>query len=77
MDQGRAKRQASIVGRGGAKAKNALAELAELRKNGGKRAANYEIEEEDDVYDEVDEEEYARIVAKRREEGGELIIQNL
>lgn len=70
-EKGRARRQASVVGRGGQKAKNALAELAELRRNGGKRSHTYEFKEEEAVYDEVNEEEYARIVAKRREEGGE------
>ena len=52
--------------------KNALAELKELRQSGGKRADNYELKEEEDVYDEVDDEAYARIVQKRREEGGAL-----
>jgi hypothetical protein len=67
---GREKRQVQVVGKGGKKVKNALAELAELRRTGGRRADTYEVEEEADVYDEVDEVEYARIVQKRREEGG-------
>ena len=70
MDGERSRRQAVVDGRGGKKFKNALAELAELRKSGGKRADNYEVREEENVYDEVDEDEYARIVQKRREEGG-------
>lgn len=69
-DGGRAQRQAVVNGRGGSKFKNALAELAELRKTGAKRADLYEFKEETAVYDEVDEDEYARIVQKRREEGG-------
>jgi hypothetical protein len=72
MEGGRARRQVVVDGRGGKKAKNALAELAELRKSGGKRADKYEVKEEEAVYDEVDEDEYARIVQKRREEGGEI-----
>ncbi|KAK9810187.1 hypothetical protein WJX72_006462 [[Myrmecia] bisecta] len=55
------------------KAKNALAELAELRRTGGKRANQYEVAEEEAVYDEVDEEDYALLVSKRREEGGGFI----
>lgn len=71
MDGDRVRRQATVDGRGGKKFKNALAELAELRKTGAKRANIYEVQEEEAVYDEVDEEQYARIVQKRREEGGE------
>lgn len=70
MDGERSRRQTVVDGRGGKKFKNALAELAELRKTGGKRADKYELKEEEAVYDEVDEDEYARIVQKRREEGG-------
>jgi DNA polymerase alpha subunit A len=73
MDGGRAKRSAVVNGRGGSKFKNALEELAELRKTGGKRADKYEVREEEDVYDEVDEDEYARIVQKRREDGGKIV----
>ncbi len=56
--------------RGGVKAKSALAELAELRKSGAKRADRFEVKEEAAVYDVVDEDEYAKLVQKRREEGG-------
>ena len=70
MDGGRSRRQA---GRGGKNFKSALQELAELRKSGAKRADLYEVREEENVYDEVDEDEYARIVQKRREEGGKII----
>ena len=68
--EGRAKRQAALVGRGGTKARNALAELAEMRKSGAKRADRFEIKEEAAVYDMVDEDEYAKIVKKRFEDGG-------
>lgn len=77
MEGGKSRRQAVVEGRGGKKFKNALAELAELRKSGGKRANTYEIKEEDAVYDEVDDEEYARIVQKRREEGGASIDKSV
>lgn len=70
MEGGRGRRQTVVDGRGGKKFKNALQELAELRKSGGKGASRFEIKEEEKVYDEVDEDEYARIVQKRREEGG-------
>ncbi len=72
MEGGRARRQVQVDGRGGKKAKNALAELQELRKSGGKRMDKYELKEEEAVYDEVDEDAYARIVQKRREEGGAI-----
>lgn len=72
MEGGRSRRQTVVDGRGGKKFKNALAELEELRKTGGKRADRYEFKEEESVYDEVDDDEYARIVQKRREEGGGL-----
>lgn len=72
MEGGKSRRQVVVEGRGGKKVKNALAELAELRKSGGKRANTFELKEEEAVYDEVDDEEYARIVQKRREEGGAL-----
>ena len=73
MDGGRARRAAVTDGRGGKQFKNALAELAELRKTGGKRVDKYEAKEEENVYDEVDEDEYARIVQKRREDGGKIV----
>lgn len=63
--------------RGGKKFRNALDELRELKKSGKKRVDEYEVQEEDNVYDEVNEDEYARIVQKRREEGGEFLFFNL
>lgn len=62
---GRLKRAA----RPASKAATALAKLAELRR-GGKNATLYECKEEEAVYDIVEEDEYAQIVAKRRDEGG-------
>ena len=61
-------------GRGGKKFKNALAELNDLRRNGKKRADTFEVREEEKVYDEVNEDEYARIVQKRRSEGGGFVV---
>lgn len=68
--EGRARRSTAGTTRGRAGAKSALQELAELRKSGGKRVDRYELKEEEAVYDVVDDAEYAKLVQKRREEGG-------
>ena len=60
---------------GQSKAANALAQLKELRATGKKHADVYELKEEDAVYDEVEEEEFARMVSKRREEGGKTCLR--
>ena len=74
MEEGRGARRAVVQnGRGGLKVRSAIQELAELRKTGGKRVNNFELKEEEAVYDEVDDAEYAKLVAKRREEGGERL----
>lgn len=52
---------------GQTKAAGALARLAELR--GGKKQT-FDIHEEEDLYDTMDEDQYAQHVSKRREEGG-------
>jgi len=52
---------------GQTKTAGALARLAELR--GGKKQT-FDIREEEDVFDTMDEAEYAQHVSKRREEGG-------
>lgn len=70
MEGEREKRQRPVQGRVGVRAKGALAELAALRKSGGKRVTNFELVEEEPVYDVVDEEQYAQIVKKRRDQGG-------
>ena len=70
MGEGRAKRTSVVDGRGGKRFKNALEELKELKKSGTKRVDRFEVKEEESVYEEVNEEQYARIVQKRREEGG-------
>jgi DNA polymerase alpha subunit A len=66
---GRGVRRKATTERGGKKFKSALEELRELKKSGKRRVDAYEVREEDDVYDEVNEDEYARLVQKRREEG--------
>ena len=66
---GRGVRRKATTERGGKKFKNALEELRALKASGGKRVDNFEIVEEDAVYDEVSEDDYARLVQKRREEG--------
>ncbi|KAK2077328.1 hypothetical protein QBZ16_004962 [Prototheca wickerhamii] len=71
-DSSRGKRPAQ--GRVGSRAKQALAELAALRKSGAKRVDTFEVEEEKPVYDLVDEDQYAKIVKKRRDEGGAFVI---
>ncbi|KAL1526185.1 hypothetical protein AB1Y20_014913 [Prymnesium parvum] len=48
--------------------KNALAQLAELKRNGLKRSAQFEVKTEADLYDDVDEATYQELVKKRREE---------
>ena len=57
------------------KAANALAQLKELRATGKKHADVYQLKEEEAVYDEVEEEEFAKMVSKRREEGGKTCLR--
>ncbi|PSC73303.1 DNA polymerase alpha catalytic subunit [Micractinium conductrix] len=71
---GRARRAVTQNGRGGKKVKSALAELAELRASGAKRVDSFEVREEEAVYDEMDEAQYAKLVKKRREEGGGFVV---
>ena len=61
----RSRREAKKHGQ--TKAAGALARLAELR--GGKKQT-FDIKEEEDVFDTMDDDEYAQHVSKRREEGG-------
>lgn len=71
MDElGRGRRATAGQRKGGAEKKSALQQLQELRK-GGRQLDNYELKEEEDVYETMDDAEYAKLVAKRREEGGE------
>lgn len=48
----------------------ALEELQRLKTSGTKRAETFTLKEEKAVYDVVEEDEYAKLVAKRREEAG-------
>jgi DNA polymerase alpha subunit A len=52
--------------------KSALEALKAAREGGLKRVADYEVKKEAAVYDVVDEDQYAQLVAKRREEGGQF-----
>jgi DNA polymerase alpha subunit A len=63
---GRSRRAAPAPSR----ASNALEQLRDLKRTGKKQAIAYELKEEEAVYDVVDEDDYADIVAKRRREGG-------
>ena len=68
MSDSRARRAAKPA----SKAKTSLAQLAELRRTGAKRVHNFELKEEDAVYDEVQEQDYAKLVQDRREEAGQI-----
>ena len=61
------------VGRVGAKAKGALDALQAARNQG--RANTFQLKKEDDIYDVVEEEEYGKLVHKRREEYGMVDLQ--
>ena len=50
----------------------AFAEFIKQRRGGGRVGLKEEWEDEDAVYDVIGEGEYASIVAKRREEGGQM-----
>lgn len=52
------------------KAATAIARLVELKRNGGKRGEDDVCKVEEAVYDIVEEDEYAKIMARRRDEGG-------
>ncbi|TGZ79741.1 DNA polymeras-like protein alpha catalytic subunit [Ascodesmis nigricans] len=60
-----------------------FAELRALRESGKKRIDVYELEQEEDLYEEVDEDEYKKVVRKRLDEddfvvddGGEGYVDN-
>eukprot|EP00963_Diacronema_lutheri_P000149 scaffold6_cov330-Pavlova_lutheri.AAC.1 len=55
------------------KAKDRLQELESLRSSGARRAEQFELREEDAVYDVYEEDDYASLVQKRREEAGSFI----
>lgn len=49
---------------------DALSKLKAAREGGDKRALTFEAKKEEELYDVLEDEEYAKLVAKRREEGG-------
>ncbi|KAI1944151.1 DNA-directed DNA polymerase alpha catalytic subunit pol1 [Ophidiomyces ophidiicola] len=53
-----------------------LAELRALRASGKKRLATYEVEEEDDIYEEVDEEGYKKVVRQRLDRDDFVVDDN-
>lgn len=71
-DEGRSRRAA----RPASKAAGALAHLKEIRSSGAKHGTIYTLKEEGKVYDVVEEDEYAGIVARRRGEGGTCTVPN-
>lgn len=52
------------------KARGALHQLEEQRRSGTKHAAAYEVKDEGAIYDVIDDDEYDKLVAKRRDEAG-------
>lgn len=58
--------------KGAAEVASALAQLNAAR-TGAKRLDNFELKEEKDVYDVVDDEQYAQLVTKRRIEAGVVL----
>lgn len=67
-------RRQGPVSQGKAKAKSALEQLKAQREGGHKRLDNYEVKEEEALYDVVDEQQYAQLVSKRRQEAGNFIV---
>ena len=52
------------------KARGALHQLEEQRRSGTKHATAYEVKDEGAIYDVIDDDEYDKLVAKRRDEAG-------
>ena len=53
-----------------------LAELRALRASGKTRLASYQVEEEEDLYDEVDEEGYKKVVRSRLDQDDFIVDDN-
>lgn len=53
-----------------------LAELRALRASGKKRLATYEVEDEGDIYEEVDEEGYKKVVRQRLDRDDFVVDDN-
>lgn len=55
---------------------DSLAQLRALRASGKKRLATYEVEEQGDIYDEVDDEGYRKVIRKRLDEDDFVVDDN-
>lgn len=53
-----------------------FAQLRALRESGKKRLDTYEVEEQDDVYEEVDEDGYKKVVSERLNQDDFVIDDN-
>lgn len=58
------------------KAASALAELRALRESGKKRLDTYQVHQEEDLYEEVDEEGYKKVVRNRLNQDDFVIDDN-
>lgn len=68
----RSRRQ--VVSNDKVKAKGALEQLKASREGGHKRIDAFQVREEEALYDVVDEQQYAQLVSKRRQEAGKFIV---
>jgi DNA polymerase alpha subunit A len=59
-----------------ASARARLAELRALRASGKKRLSTYEVEEQGDIYEEVDEEGYKKVIRNRLDEDDFVVDDN-
>lgn len=59
-----------------ANARNKFAELRALRESGKKRLDTYEVEQQDDLYEEVDEDGYKKVVRERLNQDDFVIDDN-
>eukprot|EP00178_Gracilaria_changii_P017202 TRINITY_DN491_c0_g1_i1.p1 TRINITY_DN491_c0_g1~~TRINITY_DN491_c0_g1_i1.p1 ORF type:complete len:1536 (-),score=250.71 TRINITY_DN491_c0_g1_i1:9728-14335(-) len=57
-------------------AESAIADLAARKASGKSRTADYEVHEEADIFETVDEETYAHIAAQKRKEARDFIASN-
>ena len=57
-------------------ARNRFAELRELRASGKKRLDTYQVQEEEDLYEEVDEDGYKKVVRDRLNQDDFVIDDN-
>lgn len=58
------------------KARARLAELRALRASGKTRLSTYQVEEEENLYDEVDEEGYKKVVRNRLDQDDFIVDDN-